>query len=70
MSDEKDKGTPPVVPPAPKGRKYTYLGKAYANPKVKLTIGSITLRPWAMTDEEIDKLLTKQPQLARLWKTG
>jgi len=26
------------------------------------------IKPWAMTDAEVEKLISKRPDLARLWK--
>ena len=62
--------TPAPPPPAPKGRKYTYLGKPVSNPKVVMHADNIKIKPWSMTDDQIDKLLSHRPDLARLWKVN
>lgn len=51
-----------------KERKYLYKGKVHKNPKVFLLAGNRKIRPWSMTDDEIDKLLITAPQLAKLWE--
>ena len=64
-----EKLTPPEVK-APKGRKYTYLGKRYLDPKVVNDYNGVRIRPWDMTDEDIDKLLATRPDLKRLWRVN
>ena len=70
MADDKitpAAGDKPAVGSGPKGRKYTFKGIAPRNPKVSNIYGNVKIKPWAMTDEEIDALLKRVPELARLW---
>ena len=65
-----DKATPAVEKPAvvkAAGRKYTYKGKKQINPAVFNQYGSVKIKPWSMTDAEIDACIKKHPDLARLW---
>ncbi len=73
MAGDDDKnpaaGEKPVAPtpPAKAARKYTWTGKTPRNPAIANIYGSVRIKPWAMTDAEIDTLLLSRPDLARLW---
>lgn len=73
MAGDDDKnpaaGEKPVVPAAgaKASRKYTWPGKTPRNPAIANIYGSVRIKPWAMTDAEIDTLLLSRPDLARLW---
>lgn len=49
-------------------RKYVWQGIRPKNPKIFNQYGSVKIQPWNMTDDEIDALIKKHPELARLWK--
>jgi hypothetical protein len=55
---------------ATKGRKYIWTGIKPRNPALYNQYGSVKIKPWAMSDEEIDALLKRHPELGRLWKKG
>jgi len=73
MSGDYDMMDPGSVPePKNKRRRYRYKGKALKGDTTynRYEVGP-KIRPWAMTDDEIDKCIEKYPALARLWdKTG
>ena len=75
MAEEKQKVEKEIVAKAeekPKAR-YKYEGVKPKDEKIFNLYGThgaanIKLRPWAMTDEEIDAVIARYPHLARLWK--
>lgn len=56
-----------ATPKPPAQPRYKYNGREMKNPRVYNRYGSLKLRPWAMTDEEIDAVLIKRPDLKHLW---
>lgn len=71
MADDKEKVPTEATtssPPKTGGRKYVYLGKVPTNTNAVLQLDTVRIKPWSMTDDEIDKLLARRPDLARLWK--
>lgn len=57
----KAKARPPV-------RKYLWHGMQPTDPRIYNDYGGVKIRPWSMTDDEIDKLLLTHPHLRRLWQ--
>lgn len=53
--------------PLPADRKYTWHGITPRNPATYNQYGNVRIRPWAMTDDEIDACIRQYPDLARLW---
>jgi hypothetical protein len=64
-SDANQNAPKKKVPP---GRKYSWGGIVPKNPKIINQYGNVKIRPWSMTDDEIDAVIKKHPELARLWK--
>lgn len=55
---------------APPARRHLWEGIRPKNPAVYNLYGALKLRPWAMTDDEIDALLRTRPDLGYLWKVA
>jgi hypothetical protein len=75
MGEENKETTIPKTPatpvtPTPKAgeRKYSWSGIQPKNPDIYNLYGNVKLKPWSMTDAEIDKCIELHPDLARLWE--
>lgn len=49
-------------------RRYKWNGITPKDPKIFNQYGTAKIRPWSMTDDEIDALIKRHPDLVRLWE--
>lgn len=71
MSDENKSQTPPAPEKskAPAGtRKYIYNDVVHTKDNIKIDCGQgLKIQPWKLSDAEVEKLLTKRPDLTYMW---
>lgn len=63
-----DEQKPPVTPAKSGTRRFTYDGKVPANKKKVLLVGHEQIKPWEMTDEQIEAFIKRHPGQADIWK--